>query len=334
MRLCSLYLKNFRNYQEKHFQFAPGVNYIYGDNGRGKTNLVEAITLLITGRSFRTRHLQELILFGKESFYIEGCFEKNGIEEVLKMHVCEGKRSVIHNQTPLTKLSSLFGILNGTLLTPEDQLLIQGNPKLRRLFLDIQISQTNPTYLSHLTRYHKAMKQRNVLLRKKRLDTLDVWEETMAESATYLIKAREEVLRELVSFLDPALIQLDYLPSCKTALREKFASFRNRDLLLGATSIGPHKDDFSISLKNRSARSFASEGQKRYVVTYLKFAEWKRLHRAIVEKPLLCIDDLSLSFDLKNETELLTSLSTFGQVFVTSARLNSSDLQPMHLIAV
>lgn len=329
MRLTSLFLRNFRNYEEVRLGFGPGVNYIYGDNGQGKTNLLEAIFLLITGRSFRTRHLAELIRFGEESFYIEGRFEKNGVEQVLKMQMFEGKRTVLHNHTPLSKLSSLFGLLHGTLLTPEDHQLIVGNPKMRRLFLDLQISQTHPLYLHHLSRYQRAMKQRNTLLRQKRREGIEVWEEQMGESATYLVKLREETIQEL-DFPHT----LTYLPSCRSNLAEKLAQGRERDFILGITSAGPHKDDLSILMKERSARSFASEGQKRMMVAQLRFAEWKRLYQHIEEKPLLCIDDAGLSFDLKKEEALLASLAQFGQVFVTSARFNSTLSQEASLFEI
>ncbi|MCH9703156.1 MAG: DNA replication and repair protein RecF, partial [Chlamydiae bacterium] len=296
MRIKSLLLRNFRSYEETLIPFRPGVNFIFGENGRGKTNILEALYLLMTGRSFRTRHLDELIRFGQSSFYLELLFESNGIEQSLRMHHESGRRVLLHNKTPLSKLSALFEILKGTLLVPDDHLLIQGNPKVRRLYLDLQIAQTHPLYLHHLTRYQKAVKQRNTLLRRKQTKTLDVWEEQMTESAAYLQKKRDETVEELARFLHNQ-IELSYLPSpCDAAKLEKS---RERDLILGTTSLGPHKDDLTILLKERSARSFASEGQKRHTVASLRFAQWKRLNSLLPEKPLLLVDDVSMSFDPK-----------------------------------
>ena len=344
MRIKQLLLKNFRNYEEVLIPFGPGINFITGENGRGKTNILEALYLLMTGRSFRTRYLEELIRFGAQSFYIELLFEKDGVEQSLKMHFEGKKRIVIHNQTPLTKLSSLFEILKGTLLVPDDHQLIVGNPKVRRHFLDLQIAQTHPLYLHHLSRYQKAMKQRNTLLRRKQINTLDVWEEQMVESAAYLTLLREETTQELCKLLAAPGIELSYLPSPSS--REKLIKSRERDLILGSTSLGPHKDDLTILLKERSARSFASEGQKRHTVAHLRFAEWQRLHGMAREKPLLLIDDVSMSFDSKREEALLASLNKYGQVFVTSARftppqeafllevLGGGKLQRRHLQAI
>jgi len=318
MRIKQLLLKNFRNYEEALIPFGPGVNFITGENGRGKTNILEALYLLMTGRSFRTRYLEELIRFGADSFYIELLFEKNGIEQTLKMHFEEKRRIVMHNQTPLVKLSSLFEILKGTLLLPDDHQLIQGNPKVRRHFLDLQIAQTHPLYLYHLSRYQQAMKQRNTLLRRKEGELLDIWEEQMVESAHYLTALREKTTETLSKLLAAPAIELTYLPSpCDKA---KLAKSRERDLILGSTSLGPHKDDLTILLKERSARSYASEGQKRHTVAHLRFAEWQRLQTETKEEPLLLIDDASMSFDPKREEALLASLKKYGQVFVTSAR--------------
>ncbi|MFN0065758.1 MAG: DNA replication/repair protein RecF [Chlamydiales bacterium] len=337
MKLNRLFLKNFRNYTEQAFSFAPSVNYIFGDNAQGKTNLLEAIYLLITGRSFCTPHLQDLVRFGEESFYIEGHFTKNGVDQVLKMHYAHEKRKIFYNATPLTSLSSLFGILQGVILTPEDHLLLTGNPKLRRHFLDLGIAQTNPLYLHHLNRYQKAMKQRNALLRAKKLETVEIWEEQMAASAHYLMEERSKCVKELAQALeefpfDP--LELTYLPSCPNDLSGQLARNRTRDMLLGSTSFGPHRDDLSILLRKKQARYFASEGQKRSTIAALKFAEWKRVQKVANEPPLLCIDDLGVSFDEKREKQLLQFLQHFGQVFVTHTKINSSLIPEACLLQI
>lgn len=179
----TLFLRDFRNYKEAAITFSPKVNTIWGDNAQGKTNILEAIYLLITGRSFRTPHLSDLIRFNTHSFYIKALFEKNGIEQTLTFSFDGEGRKIVHNSTPLPTLSSLLGILNGVVLSSEDLSIVSGTPQSRRQFLDLLISQSNPLYLHHLCRYIQAMKQRNALLKRNYLQTITIWEEQMAPHA-------------------------------------------------------------------------------------------------------------------------------------------------------
>ena len=197
MKLLSLYLRNFRNYKEAATTFSPKLNYIYGENAQGKTNLLEAIHLLMTGRSFRTHRLTDLIHFDASAFYLEAHFEKNGVDQVLKLTFDSEVRTIIHNATAIPSFSALLGILNGVIISPEDYELVKGSPVVRRQFLDLQIACESPLYLYHLSRYSRAMKQRNILLRRNKLETIAIWEEQMAESATYLTLKRHETIQQL-----------------------------------------------------------------------------------------------------------------------------------------
>ena len=172
MQITSLFLQNFRNYEKAHVVFSPGINLIYGPNAHGKTNLLEALYFLITGRSFRTQSLRDLIYFGADFFRLKAFFIKNGVSQTLEVYFDGEKKKLLWNQTPLTSLSALYGILQGVLIAPEDLQILKGSPSLRRRFLDVQIAQVSPLYLHHLSRYQKAMKHRNTLLRRKQTQTL------------------------------------------------------------------------------------------------------------------------------------------------------------------
>lgn len=328
MHLTHLYLKNFRCFQEQTYTFSPDVNLITGENARGKTTLIEAIHLLITGRSFRTHSLQELVRFGCDSFYIEGHFEKNGVQQVLKIHYGEQSKKIWHHDTQLPSFSALFGILNGVTLVPEDHLLIRSGPKLRRLFLDLHLSQVSPLYLYHLRRYTGALKQRNALLKQKKVATIDIWEHQMSLSAqaiqtqrTQLVDALNEKLAS--SPFEP--LSLAYHPGCREDLEAQLIRYRTRDLLLKTTSVGPHKDDFSLSINEKPVKQFASEGQKRSALTALKLAGWKLLAEQAYSLPLLAIDDLSVSFDSKREKALIDHLENgYGQLFLTTPQARAS----------
>ena len=148
MTIKQLYLRDFRNYQEANITFSPQINLIWGDNAQGKTNLLEALYLFVTGRSFRTPHLAELIRFGAQAFYLEILFEKNGIEQILKFSYDGTERKITHNATALSSLSTLIGILHGVVLSPEDRALIKGGPAIRRHFLDLLLSQAEAPLLT------------------------------------------------------------------------------------------------------------------------------------------------------------------------------------------
>lgn len=343
MHISHLYLKNFRNYKEACLTFSPKINFIYGENAQGKTNLLEAIYLLITGRSFRTHHLEELIRFGETSFYLEACFTKSGIEHSLKFSFDGEKRKILYNATSLPSLSSLFGILNGVILSPEDHELITGSPSGRRQFLDLQIAQINPLYLHHLSRYMRAMKQRNALLKQQKMQTIEIWEEQMAQSAEYITQQRHIATRDIEELLDRKFenLRLSYKSSAlahtesfKTYFMKQFAKFRPREFLTGTTLMGPHRDDLDILIEGKEAALFGSEGQKRSSIASLRLAEWSRLNQIAEEIPLMCIDDVGISLDQKREENLYSRVERLGQVFLTSPYPRASLHPKTQLIRV
>ncbi len=336
MYLKHLVLRHFRNYARAEISFSPGTNWIQGANGQGKTNLLEAIHLLSTGRSFRASALSDLIHFQERFFYIEGHFVKEGVEQEIKVYYDETTRKVQHNQTVYPTLTSLLGILPSILLSPDDLSLITGSPAERRRFLDLYIAQTDPLYLHHLGRYFKAMRQRNALLKMRTESTLDAWETTMAESAEYLLKKRELAIEELKSPLSIWMqrlscqrdsLTIQYASSLspahrkgdvKSHLQQLFKKGRPKEMILGSTLIGPHRDDFLLCLENKQAKLFSSEGQKRSCVSSLRFAQWEQIQTLLQAPPLLGIDDFGIQLDGEREKELSSHLAQFQQVFLTS----------------
>lgn len=347
MWVKAIHLRDFRNYKEATATFAPKVNVICGNNAQGKTNLLEALYLLITGRSFRTPHLAELIRFGAHSFYLEALFEKNGIEQTLKFSFDGKMRSIIHNATPLPGLSALLGILNGVILSPEDHSLVKGGPQSRRHFLDLLIAQAHPLYLYHLSRFLNAMKQRNSLLKQKAFNTITVWEEQMAPAAAFLTRHRAQTVADLETLsqsetLSADILKLSYRSQALAAagaesealngfFLKQLKKQRQRESELGLTLSGPHRDDISILVHGKEARQFASEGQQRSCVASLKLAQWKWLNALVEQAPLLCIDDIGVSFDNSREEELYKRLEGLGQVFITSTRPSPLKCRLIHI---
>lgn len=312
MKLLTLSLKNFRNYKEAEISFDPGLNLIIGDNAQGKSNLLEAIYLVMTGRSYRTSRLKELIRWGADTFTVKATFVKHDIEQSILVGYNGQDRRILHNDTQLPSFASLLGILQGEMLCPEDRDLISGPPALRRRFLDLHISQIDPTYLTSLGRYHRALKQRNQLLRSGQTDTLAIWEEQMAPCAIYIKHARQEAIDKLKpTSQDPLMIT--YRPSIPA-----WEENRTQEAILGHTLTGPHRDDISITLDRHQMRSFGSEGQKMSTAIALRFSQYDLLNTSIDETPLMLIDDVSGNLDLGRQKKIKDHLGSMGQVFFTS----------------
>lgn len=336
MFLQTLYLRNFRNYEEESFTFCPNINLIEGGNAQGKTNLLEAIYLLSCGRSFRTPHLSDLIRHGETFFYLEAHFIKDGIAQTLKMSFDGKLRKMQYNNTEYSGFSNLLGILQSVLYVPEDISIVAGAPNERRRFIDLHIAQFDPVYVHHLMRYFKAMKQRNSLLRQKSEAAIEAWEKSMAASACYLIKKREETIASLNPQISQCMselsenddtLELFYQPSILFSTAQKdpveffqmqFAKNRAREMHIGATLIGPHRDDLHILINGRHAKLFASEGQKRCCVAAIRLAEWNRLHQMIGSQPLMGVDDFGIHLDSRRNRYLQEKVKKLGQTFLTS----------------
>lgn len=334
--LKRLLLHNFRNYAQTEVVFSQSVNLIQGENGHGKTNLLEAIHFISTGRSFRAHSLSDLISFGKNFFYLEAEFHKDGIAQFIKVYYDENTRKVQYNQTVHPTLTSLLGILPSILLSPDDLSLVSGNPAERRRFLDIHIAQTDPLYVHHLARYFKAMKQRNYLLRAKSEEAIQAWEQMMAQSASYIILKRRDTVKALkrpstkwMDVLSRGMDKIDIhyqsslpIPLKETDLASHFQSIwqknRPKEMLLGSSQTGPHRDDLSIHLADKPAKTFSSEGQKRSFTSSLRFAQWEQMAETVGYAPILGIDDFGIQLDKERQMALKSHLPKFNQVFLTS----------------
>ena len=336
MIIRSLYLHHFRSVKEELINFGPNLNFIYGANALGKTTILEAIHFLIMGRSFRTVQTRELIERGADFFYLEAQFVKHGVEQKLKITCRGGERKVVYNDTVCPSNASLLGLMQGVVVTPDDVSLVKGSPQNRRHLLDVQIAQADPLYVHHLTRYLRGMRQRNHLLRAKNLVTIEAWEYEMAASAAYVVRQRQKAVKELQTLAakvyahfsnekDPLNLQYKSgTPEGEADLSryfvEQYAKCRPKEMLLGYTHAGPHRDDLHLSLGDKEVRLYASEGQKRGVVVALKFAEWQRLSALVEEKPLMLLDDVGMGLDEKRKERLFAYVSRLNQVFITSTQ--------------
>ena len=328
--LKSLSLYNFRNYKKAHIELSPKINLFIGKNGQGKTNCLEAIALFISGKSFRSPHLKDLILHGENEFFLKTHFVKNNIDQSLAIQYSPLKKKIVYNETTYNSFLPLIGVIQGVLFAGFFDELVKGSPQIRRRFLDLQNAQADPLYLHHLAHFQKALKERNCLLRQRKYKALEIYEEIMSKSIPYLIKNREKNLNDLTESLkiihsklanasEPIelLYKTQFEPDI-TQCRKLFEAYRLKDQKIGHTQIGPHKDEIEINLKDKSAKKFGSEGQIQTITTAIYLAEYWRLQKQIEESPIFCIDDLGQNLDHNRLERLLHFLQKMGQVFITT----------------
>ncbi len=343
MLVHSLQLRDFRNLRRIDVDFAPGINVIHGMNAQGKTNLLEAVYLLVTGRSFRTSTESELIPWNVEDYQgtlIRATISKaSGIEQ-LAFYLDGKQKRISIDGKPISRLAHLIGRLNAVLFTPADLLLVRGAPALRRRFIDIAVGQTNPVYLDALQTYQYVLKNRNSLLKQIAIrgqsdHQLDVYDEQLASTGATIMEERLQALTEMAQFAtqhyatiaqDQESLGLLYEPDVpvsagadfKSLLATALAAARADDLKRLSTSRGPHRDDFQFIIQQYPARHFASQGQQRSAVLAAKLAEMDYLKKHTGETPLLMLDDLMSELDSDRKAALIKHLDPSIQIFITT----------------
>ena len=325
MQIKKLFLQNFRNYENETFDFTEGLNVLFGKNAQGKTNCAEAVFYLCTGTSLRIRHEKQLIKMGADQAYIRAEAENRYGKVIIEANIYENKREIRVNGSKIAKNADLMGHINSVFFTPGELRLIQDGPDERRRFMNISISQTSPAYYTALLRYNKILDQRNTLLKNHDvsliLDTLPVWDEQLCHYAAIIIKKRAEFLAKLApfaqkhhDFLTDGGEELLVKPDRKyqgdeeeiaEALMGRLANNYEKDLRLGFTTVGPHRDDLDVLINGIDAKAYASQGQMRTAALSLKLAEVDIFKSLSDEYPILILDDVMSELDLKRRRKLL-----------------------------
>ena len=335
MIIKNIYLENFRNYEKQNIELSPEKNVFFGFNGQGKTNIIEAIYYFCTGKSFRSIHDKEVIKFGNEYSHIRIDFEDKHRENTADIYITE-KKSVKLNDINFEKLSELIGMINMVIFTPEHLNLIREGPGIRRNFIDVLISQIKPMYFQHLMNYYKVLKQRNNLLKnRKMLSTIDVWDEKLSSYGVKICEYRNEVLSVINEYIkkfesDGEIFTVQYSPSIKNDFKDK-ENFINqlkqgleRDLEKGITMTGPHRDDFDVLLNGKSLKKYGSQGQTRTGVLKIKLAECEIIKNITGEEPVLLLDDVLSELDEKRRNYFTQNIEG-RQVIITCTDRNFAE---------
>lgn len=349
MYLKSLLLKNFRSFSNKQIEFSPSFNCILGNNGIGKTTLLEAIIFLSTGKSFRTSQYTDLIQEGKEYMYIEGHFLNQEEELEIKVFFNGRQKKISQNGIAKKTFSSLLSSFPSVIFTPLDMQLIDHSPMYRRRFLNIQQAQIDEEYRYHLYRFSKVLEQRNSALRMRKASLVIPWEASLSESGFHILQKRGQVVEELNDFIKKNTthlsdyseeFMLSYAPSTPniesvSQLSSVYEENREKDIRNQITTLGIHRDDLLFVQKKspKQMKKFSSEGQKRTALFAMKLAEWHRLEHNTQMSPIFCLDDLSLHLDrerVENFTHSLIGLKQ--QVIITSPVPLPIQIPSMHSI--
>lgn len=330
MRVKWLKITNFRNYDEQFVEFCDGCNLICGKNGQGKTNLVEAVMLTALSKSPRTSRDDDMKKEDTEKTSVEVCVEHNFGDVCISASLSnQEKKTFCVNKNQLKKVSELFGNLVAVYFAPTDLKIVSGSPNERREFMDTDISQLSGSYYNLIQRYDKVLLQRNRLLKMVHdksllVDQIEVWNTQLAYLAGLIVKTRKNFIQKLSQPASDALkfiskdeddLTISYIgakgETAKEIEEEVLKSLHNnleRDMELGYTSIGPHRDDIKFELNGRDMRIFASQGQQRSTVLALKVAEMKVFEEELGEKPIFVLDDVFSELDSARQKKMLEML--------------------------
>ena len=311
------------------------MNVIFGDNGHGKTSLLEGIWLFTGCRSFRCADVGEMVMEGKTKAALEVQFVSNGREQGARLDLQE-RRALTLGGFPQETPRRMLGIFPAVVFTPRTLEMIQGGPGERRRFLDVALSMLTPAYAVRLSKYLKALAQRNALLRQPDPleDLLDTWDAALAKEAADISAARLRYMKELIPRAGEfyagisggrEALGLQYKLSGVEASKEApsaeaylaaLQKSRKSDLRRQMTGLGPHRDDLLFTLDGRGAREFGSQGQQRTAALALKLAEAAVLSAVTQERPVALLDDVLSELDARRQADLLRYLEGW-QVFLT-----------------
>ena len=328
MRIRTLTLQNFRNYEDETFAFDEGINVLYGRNAQGKTNCAEAVFYLCTGTSPRARKDRQMIRAGQESARVAALAETRFGSVHIEAEIFENRREIRINGSKIARNADLLGNIDGVFFSPGELRIVQDGPEERRRFLNVSLSQMSRSYYTALVRYNKILEQRNALLKNRDLslvfETLPVWDAQLCRYAAEIAEKRQAFIAELApvaeerhAYLTDGAEKLEIFsekkyPAAKEEiekkLSEEFAQNYERDVRLGFTASGPHRDDLKILIGGEEARVYGSQGQARTAALAIKLAELEIFKNHAGEYPVLILDDVMSELDLPRRRKLLQKL--------------------------
>ena len=338
MFVQKLILRNFRNYDYLDLELDPKLNIIVGDNGAGKTNIVEAIQFLSLARSFRTQETTDLIKEKRQFATIEARVVESTTHKDIVAILTPTSKKISCNNKQIKRISELAELVNVIVFEPKDALMFSDSPLVRRNFLDVNLSKKSSIYLSKLMIYERLLKERNKILKLEKIDTvqLDVVTKRIIEVSEDIIRYRSlyiseinRVLSKIVSQIkgDEEKASIEYHPFVKCD--EHFVENATRayeralegDIKRKITSVGIHREDYTMVLNGKDVSAFGSQGENRIAVIALKLAPYFLIEDK-EKRPIVVLDDVMSELDNEHKNRLIAFVRKFEQVFITSTSTN------------
>ncbi|WP_085993780.1 DNA replication/repair protein RecF [Oceanobacillus senegalensis] len=348
MHIERLELTNYRNYEKLSISFDDKINVVIGENAQGKTNLMEAIYVLAFTKSHRTSHEKELIQWEKDYAKIEGRIIRRNQSLPLDIVLSSKGKKAKLNHLEQRRLSDFIGAINVVMFAPEDLTLVKGPPQIRRRFIDMELGQIQPTYIYHLGKYQRILRQRNQLLKQlqrreiKDRTMLDVLTDQLVEHASIILEKRFMFLELLKSWASPIHygisrglenLEIKYNASIEVSEEEnkgkiediylsKFQEIQEKEIERGTTLIGPHRDDLLFHVNNKDVQTYGSQGQQRTTALSVKLAEIELINKEVGEYPILLLDDVLSELDDFRQSHLLNTIQGKVQTFVSTTSVD------------
>lgn len=339
MIITNLKIKNFRNQSYRNFDFNKGINVISGPNGVGKTSIVEAIYYLSLARSFRYGEDKDLIQKEHDFALIEANINEGEINRKIKINLTADKKEIFINNKKIRKLSELSAVSNVISFIPDDVMLFKSPPGKRRTYLDINLSKKNPLYFDYISRYEKALKERNDILKMEKLDPtlLDASTEVLAKLSGPILNYRQDYVKDInniLKYITHALTGarednfeviykpfIEYNSDYQNEALNAFNRSLERDIRTKQTNIGVHREDFSMTLNGRDIALYGSQGENRIAALAIMLAPYFLIEDE-AKRPIVVLDDVMSELDNKHRELLIKFLDKLDQVFITGTKLN------------
>ncbi len=334
MKVKKIELFNYRNYLNTQVEFGDGLNVIKGHNAQGKTNLIEAVYFCAVGKSFRATREKEIINWNKDIAKIKVVIEKEIGKKTIEIFFSKNQKKTIKiDGLPIKKIGELMGELNAVFFAPDELKLIKDSPEDRRRFMDVSLSQTYKDYFYTLSKYNKLLQSRNKCLKTYSDESslkqmLAIYDAQIAEVMIKIKKYRKSFIEKLSPYAKMVHqyltskkedIGLDYVGIEENTAQEIANCLKNnfeKDLKLGYTSYGVHRDDIKVSVNNVDVRAFGSQGQQRTCALSMKLAELEIIKQDTSKVPILLLDDVLSELDDDRKIKLL-KFCTKAQTLLT-----------------
>ncbi len=349
MRLTELRLRNFRNHRDSSFEFNDRTNVFLGENGQGKTNVIEGIAYLGFTKSFYATHDSCAVQLGQQFFEVNGIFVKDPQREyaIRLAYSIENKEKLYSvNKGVVEQFTSVIGQFPIVICSPEHAPITTEGPSERRKFIDLILSQSNTTYLQNLIDYRKVLHQRNAILleglkvKQSVEQQLEPWTEQLLRHGSYLMLKRKQFLDVFGEFIRDAYghivgdgeePSLEYEPAIDVSgilsdrdiydlLRKRLIERSGDERRMGTTLVGPHRDEFRMMINELDLRRYASQGQHKTYLVAVKIGEFRYLLDRCGEPPVLLLDDIFSELDDVRSARLLLYVGTLSQAFITTTR--------------